>query len=281
MADTNYLSRVLKHPQFVLNENFILHPMASLHTSRKILKNNFPLLDGIGRLTGDKMENIKKYYNDILKNSELEENLNNKFEEYNRYINEVNLKITKLARENPAGRLNRPSQGQAGFFLYILVRSLKPEFFVETGVSAGESSTYVLQAMRDNNFGTLYSIDVPSVFVPKGLTTITPEGQSSGWAVPEKLKDRWKLNLGKSEEILPDILKKLKKIDIFFHDSMHTYDHMMFEFKTSWDFIKKNGILISDDIVTMNGKGHSPFVDFADLQQKEIVVYNVLGGIRK
>ena len=62
---------------------------------------------------------------------------------------------------------------------------------------------------------------------------------------------------------------------------MHTYDHMMFEFKTSWDFIKKNGILISDDIVTMNGKGHSPFVDFADLQQKEIVVYNVLGGIKK
>jgi hypothetical protein len=31
----------------------------------------------------------------------------------------------------------------------------------------------------------------------------------------------------------------------------------------------------------MNGKGHSPLVDFADMQQKDIVVYNVLGGLRK
>ena len=56
---------------------------------------------------------------------------------------------------------------------------------------------------------------------------------------------------------------------------------MMFEYTTSWDFINKNGLMLSDDIVVMNGKGHSPFVDFADSQQKEIVVYNVLGGIRK
>ncbi len=47
------------------------------------------------------------------------------------------------------------------------------------------------------------------------------------------------------------------------------------------DYLKDNGILISDDIVVMNGKGHSPFVDFADSKQKEIVVYNVLGGIQK
>ena len=38
---------------------------------------------------------------------------------------------------------------------------------------------------------------------------------------------------------------------------------------------------LSDDIVVMNGKGHSPFVDFAESKQKEIVVYNVLGGLRK
>ena len=62
---------------------------------------------------------------------------------------------------------------------------------------------------------------------------------------------------------------------------MHTYEHMMFEYMTSWSFINKNGLMLSDDIVVMNGKGHSPFVDFADSQQKEIVVYNVLGGIKK
>ena len=281
MDDISYLSRVLKHPQFVLNENFILHPLASLATSRKIIKNNLSLFDCCSRLTGDTAEKLRQYFDDISKNTSLEQHLQKKFKKYNDYILQADLEFTKLAKENPAGRLNRPSQGHAGFFLYILVRALKPEFFVETGVSAGESSTYILQAMHDNNFGKLYSIDLPSVFVPKGLTTITPEGETSGWAVPEELKDRWELIFGKSEAILPDLLKKLQNIDIFFHDSMHTYHHMMFEYTTSWDFINKNGLMLSDDIVVMNGKGHSPFVDFADSQQKEIVVYNVLGGIRK
>ena len=281
MADTNYLSRVIKHPQFVLNENFILHPISALSTSRKIIKNNRPLIDCIKKLTGDTTENIKRYYKDIANNSELEKYLQNQFDEYNSYINSKDFKISKFFKENPAGRLNRPAQGHAGFFLYILVRSLKPEFFLETGVSAGESSTYILQAMHDNNFGKLFSIDFPSAIVEKGLTTIMPEGKTSGWAIPENLKDRWELSLGKSEELLPKILERQKKIDVFMHDSLHTYDHMMFEYTTSWDFIKKNGLLISDDIVVMNGKGHSPFVDFAESKQKEIVVYNVLGGLRK
>ena len=281
MADTNYLSRVIKHPQFVLNENFILHPISALSTSRKIIKNNRPLIDCIKKLTGDTTENIKRYYEDIANNSELEKYLQTQFDEYNSYINSKDFKISKFFKENPAGRLNRPSQGHAGFFLYILVRSLKPEFFLETGVSAGESSTYILQAMHDNNFGKLFSIDFPSAIVEKGLTTIMPEGKTSGWAIPENLKDRWELSLGKSEELLPKILERQKKIDVFMHDSLHTYDHMMFEYTTSWDFIKKNGLLLSDDIVVMNGKGHSPFVDFAESKQKEIVVYNVLGGLRK
>ena len=279
--DTTYLSRVLKHPQFVLNQNFLLHPFASLNTSRKIIKSHFSLFDCVSKLTGDTNEQLKQNFDDISKNSDLENHLQKKFNDYKNYISESNLQFTKLAKENPAGRLNRPSQGHAGFFLYMIVRSIKPEYFVETGVSAGESSTYILQAMHDNNFGKLISIDMPSVFVPKGLTTITPEGETSGWAVPDYLKDRWELNLGKAEELLPDILKKLKKIDIFFHDSMHTYEHMMFEYTKSWDYIKNNGLLLSDDIVVMNGKGHSPFVDFANSKQKEIVVYNVLGGINK
>ena len=281
MADTNYLSRIIKHPQFVLNENFILHPISALSTSRKIIKNNRPLIDCIKKLTGDTTENIKRYYKDIANNSELEKYLQNQFDEYNSYINSKDFKISKFFKENPAGRLNRPSQGHAGFFLYILVRSLKPEFFLETGVSAGESSTYILQAMHDNNFGKLFSIDFPSAIVEKGLTTIMPEGKTSGWAIPENLKDRWELSLGKSEELLPKILERQKEIDVFMHDSLHTYDHMMFEYTTSWDFIKKNGLLLSDDIVVMNGKGHSPFVDFAESKQKEIVVYNVLGGLQK
>ena len=281
MSNLTYFARVLKHPGFIFNENFLLHPIASFYTSRKILQNNMSLLDGIQKLTGESLENLKKYLDDISNNTKLLNHLKTQFDTYYDYIAKSDLNNLKFSKENPAGRLNRQSQENAGFFLYLLVRSLKPEIFVETGVSAGESSSFILQAMHDNNFGKLYSVDLPRAIVEKGLTTIIPENRSSGWLIPESLKDRWELHLGKSEEILPKLFSKLTQIDIFFHDSLHTYDHMMFEYLTSWDYIKEGGVLFSDDIVVMNGKGHSPLVDFADLQQKEIVVYNVLGGLQK
>jgi predicted O-methyltransferase YrrM len=239
------------------------------------------LLDGIQKLTGESLENLKQYLDNISNNTKLLNHLDDQFDTYYDYIGKSDLNNLKFSKENPAGRLNRQSQANAGFFLYVLVRALKPEIFVETGVSAGESSTFILQAMQDNNFGKLYSIDLPRATVEKGLTTIIPEDKSSGWLIPESLKARWELHLGKSEEILPTLFSKLKQIDVFFHDSLHTYDHMMFEYQSCWDYLKEGGILFSDDIIVMNGKGHSPLVDFADMQQKEIVVYNVLGGLRK
>ena len=56
---------------------------------------------------------------------------------------------------------------------------------------------------------------------------------------------------------------------------------MLFEYNTCCDHLKENGILISDDIVVMNGKGHSPFVDFTNLKNHNMIVNNVIGGIKK
>ena len=44
---------------------------------------------------------------------------------------------------------------------------------------------------------------------------------------------------------------------MFLHDSLHTYKNMLFEYNTSWPFIKKNGFLISDDVSENNA-----FLDF-------------------
>jgi predicted O-methyltransferase YrrM len=43
---------------------------------------------------------------------------------------------------------------------YILMRKIKPKIVVETGVSFGITSSFILQAMEENGFGTLYSIDL-------------------------------------------------------------------------------------------------------------------------
>ena len=280
VGSISYINRIIKRPSLILNENFLLHPISSINTSRQVLNNNFDLTESVKKLTNESDVNIKDYYDSISQNSKLNSHLENKFKKLDEYVNEQNIN-SNFFKDNPAGRLGRESQPYAGYFLYVLVRSLKPDIFVETGVSGGESSTFILQAMEDNKKGKLYSVDFPQAIVEKGLTTISPEGKSSGWLIPDYLKHRWELTLGKSEDVLPPLLEKLGKIDIFFHDSLHTYDHMLFEYNTCWDYINDGGILISDDIAVMNGRGHSPFVDFGNTKEKKIVINNVIGGIQK
>jgi len=155
---------------------------------------------------------------------------------------------------------NYPSKGKpypteyslddnSGLFLYILCKTIKPEKIVETGVAYGLSSMYILQALKENNKGTLYSID--SVFSP------WQSEEMIGAAIPRDLRARWKFIFGSSSEKLEQTLSQLNEIDVFFHDSLHTYKNMTFEFKTAWPFIAENGFLISDDIGDNNA-----FYDF-------------------
>ena len=284
MGILTYIPRILRNPKFVLNENFILHPVSSYRTAKILTKDHTDLFSSIQKLSNDSKENLSCYIKDIDNNSEFHRQIEEKFEKFYQYLSKTNLDEINYFKENPAGRISKGSTHNAGRFLYLLIRSLKPDIMIETGVSSGESSSYVLQTMHDNNKGKLYSIDLPGKLtgVVKDQITIGPEsGPISGWAIPEYLRDRWELNLGSSEELLLPLLKKLEKIDIFFHDSLHTYAHMLFEYTTSWDFIKKNGVLISDDIATMNGKGHSPLVDFARNKKLELAIYYMIGGLKK
>jgi len=129
---------------------------------------------------------------------------------------------------------------KSGLLLYALCRIIQPEVIVETGVAYGLSSMYILQALHDNKKGTLYSID--STFSP------WQSKETIGGAIPNHLKDRWRFVFGSSSEELIKVLNSLKSIDIFIHDSLHTYKNMTCEFDTAWPFIKKGGLLISDDI---------------------------------
>lgn len=45
-----------------------------------------------------------------------------------------------------------------------------------------------------------------------------------------------------------NLLAEIGKVDIFLHDSEHTYDNMMFEYATAWDYLPKGGLLLSHDI---------------------------------
>jgi len=161
----------------------------------------------------------------------------------------------------------RGEMGRESETLYVIVRLIKPDIMIETGVGAGISSTYILRAMELNGKGRLYSIDLPD------------ETGLSGWAVPDELRSYWDLRLGSSMDLLPALLKETGPIDIFLHDSDHSYKNMMFEFRTIWPYLKNNSIFLAHDV----GRNDALF-DFcneAHIPWTKVRTFPVLGGIRK
>lgn len=165
---------------------------------------------------------------------------------------------------------------EVGEILYIVVRLLKPDIVVETGVERGITSCFILQAEEDNKQGELYSIDLP----PTGrrltdyLVYRLPEGKQSGWIIPANLRHRWHLILGDAKEKLPFLLKQLGKIDIFLHDSLHTVEHQKWEYETAWPYIKEGGILLSDD-------AYAAFMAFCNEHKAYPLHCKYFGGINK
>lgn len=121
--------------------------------------------------------------------------------------------------------------------LYAIVRHRRPDLVVETGVCNGFSSAIVLAALGRNGGGRLVSIDLPAVVgseVPGGAGgAAVPSGHEPGWVAPQHLRHRWELLLGPSRELLPSVLHRLGRIDLFLHDSEHTYENMVFEFEAA------------------------------------------------
>lgn len=136
--------------------------------------------------------------------------------------------------------------------LYFLVRKTKPNLVVETGVAAGESTGFILQALKDNGKGRLYSIDLPFQWYIYGENELhldsLPPGKMPGYLVPKSLHKYWTLILGDTYKKLPILVKKLNKIDLFLHDSEHTEKTMTFEYNTAWPYLNRGGWLLSDDV---------------------------------
>jgi predicted O-methyltransferase YrrM len=134
---------------------------------------------------------------------------------------------------------------------YAAIRAVRPKIVVETGVANGVSSAYLLLALRANSCGSLYSIGLDE----KGFI---PRGKSLGWVVPAELRSRWRILIGDSREILPKLLAELGPIDVFIHDSLHTYEHMLWEYRAAYPSLCNGGLLFSDDALW-----NSAFMDFA------------------
>ena len=148
---------------------------------------------------------------------------------------------------------------QDHYFLYALTRLTRPRLVVETGVFDGYFTASFLKGLHDNAVedgvdGRLISIDLPAYAPIADSTdryadrTSLPPGCEPGWVLPDDLRSRWELHLGDARQLLPEVCGDLTDLDIFFHDSLHTYDHMTFEYETAWPRLRTGGVLMTHDV---------------------------------
>jgi predicted O-methyltransferase YrrM len=123
---------------------------------------------------------------------------------------------------------------------YLLCRLISPSVVLETGVAYGVSSVFILKALEVNGRGTLHSVDLPPLR--------SEYERFWGIAVPEALKDRWRLHRGSSARVLPRLLQETGMIDLFVHDSLHTRRNMRREFDAIWPRLRNGGALLADDV---------------------------------
>jgi predicted O-methyltransferase YrrM len=174
-------------------------------------------------------------------------------ERFNSFVNNQ-FAVSKLADRFPQDRYSWP------ITLYFLIRHLRPEVIVETGVWYGVSTAHILAALKRNGTGKLYSIDLPAYDDTGGYRdenpylcesdriVSLPTGKQPGFIVPEWLQENWHLTLGDSTTELPEVLRRLACVDIFLHDSLHSYQHMSFELGLARQFTKRGGFIASDNI---------------------------------
>jgi predicted O-methyltransferase YrrM len=202
----------------------------------------------LARITGCASSSIRSYLNEPFKHAEFMARIREAEQRMR------NLNITSA-----------DCYGKRVLLQYAVVRAVKPDLIVETGVANGISCSYLLLALHMNNKGALHSIEI-------GDASYLPSGHLNGWAVPEWLRDQWSMHVGDSRVVLPDLLSKLGKIDIFIHDSLHTYEHMKFEYEESYPYLRSGGILISDDALW-----NKAFPDFA--RQNDGGAWQILRGV--
>jgi hypothetical protein len=131
----------------------------------------------------------------------------------------------------------------------VAVRALRPDAMIETGVERGYSAAVALAAMRENGSGRLFSVDLPRLEVDPATFT--------GRLIPEHLRAGWELSEGPSRQILPKLTARLGEVDIFLHDSDHSYSAQMAEYQIVWPALRRGGLLVSDDV------WNSALLDFA------------------
>jgi len=233
------VTHALKHPGYALN---------TLIRELALSDERF-----LAQITGISARQIRSFLDEPIKTVEFADHLRSTAEQFRALsIKSADLYAKKVLNQ------------------YAVVRALKPQCIVETGIANGVSSSYILLALHKNGHGRLHSIGL-------GDPIFLPPGKDLGWLVPDWLRSPWQTHLGDAREILPRLAVQLTDMSIFVHDSLHTYDHMMWEFKTAYPHLQTGGLLLADDALW-----NEAFNDFVrDVNASQAQILRGVGFLRK
>jgi predicted O-methyltransferase YrrM len=112
---------------------------------------------------------------------------------------------------------------------YALVRALRPEHVVETGTDKGLGSVVLASALLRNGLGTLTTLDVNS---------------DAGYLISGDYATVTDLRLGDS---LATLAHMEQPVDFFLHDSLHTREHELAEYRAVMPRLSEHAVVLSDN----------------------------------
>jgi len=132
---------------------------------------------------------------------------------------------------------------------YALVRAAQPDHVVETGTQLGLGSCAIAAALLENGHGRLTTID------------IDPE---AGYLIEEPWAGVIDRHIGSSI----DVLGGLRDVDLFLHDSLHTYDYEIKELTAVEPNLSADAIILSD-----NAHDSSALSDWAERTSRHYLFF--------
>lgn len=200
---------------------------------------------------------LKAYYREILDDEEFLSGINQR------------LRLVRSTYGFTKGIFHRDGVDCADWFaferilLYVLLRYLRPEHCIETGVYYGGNTAFLLAALHRNRCGRLLSIDLPDAAIrastaPNGQARHPHVGESElydpqlrpGFIVPDRLKDRWDFIEGDS---LIEIPRRSERFDFYMHDSDHSMNFLGAEIAAVLPRLTPSAVAVIDDIDWSNG----------------------------
>lgn len=111
---------------------------------------------------------------------------------------------------------------------YMIIRALQPDNVVETGTHLGLGTSVIAAALLRNGHGRVTTIDIDA---------------DSGYLIDEPYSTVIERRVGSSV----DVLATLSDVDLFLHDSLHTYDYESQELTAVAPNLSADAIVLSDN----------------------------------